>query len=111
METIKISKSKVQEALEIALKNTRNHPMSGWGIPIYIEDDGRITAGNIISQNIWQPDALEIYRVPVWESDADDNDKDAIDEEIYEMIEHILDEMVRNNDYPGGESWNLLLDK
>jgi hypothetical protein len=105
MKTIKIIKGELQEALKTALKVTRNHSFSGWGIPIYANDYGDIESGGMICLNDKQSDVLEIYRVNTWESSVKDEDDDGQHYEYESMIHNIIEDIERtdfNQDPEGG---------
>lgn len=102
--TMKIDESKLRDLLKTELKNALDFAWTGWRIPIYVEDDGSLSAGGWLSQGSWQPDAIEIYSLETWnmsdrgymgeytekELEEGYNDDD-IDYEIEESIDWIIE--------------------
>lgn len=109
MKTIKIDETELREILKTQLANALDFAWTGWRIPIYAEEDGRLSAGNWLSRGSWQPDAIEVYSLETWNmsdigytgeyTDKEDleegeegyNDND-IEHEIEEAIEWIIDD-------------------
>jgi len=75
-QTIKIDESSLRKKIEEALKLAEGHPgdfTSGWGYPIYVNENGSLHIGGMLNNSSWQPDAIEVVRVNNWNVE-DDND-------------------------------------
>lgn len=119
-QTIQIKESDLREKLEEALKLAEGHPgnfTSGWGYPIYVSENGTLSIGGMISNNSWQPDAIEVIRVSNWnvmeyeeeEFTEDFTREDAVDSYVRDgMIDHYIMAIenyidLMNNDAAMGE--------
>lgn len=99
------------EGLQDEIKIAKNFSWSGWRIPIYAREfnnikeleqalkekdeiDISLSFGEWISNNSWQPDALELDGIETWSTEEDEGDDewmiDEIAESIYERIEGFL---------------------
>ena len=95
---ITINRDELIEILASCFKKTLNMEMSGFGIPIYLNNDGSVEAGGFLSDNSWQPGAIEIYRVRRWESNEDEQGiifeiDDMIDNAILEIERDLIDDL------------------
>lgn len=99
---IQIKESDLRETLEKALKLAEGHPgnlTSGWGYPVYANEDGSLHIGGMISDNSWQPDEVEVVRVKNWNvTDHEEEDfsedftrEDAVDFYVNDiLIDHYI---------------------
>ena len=60
---IKINEDSLRETLINVLVKAEGSTFSGWRIPLFVNDDGTVSAGSWISQNSWQPDAIEVPHI------------------------------------------------
>ena len=102
MNTTKIilSSSQLRELLEKELSNACGFDWTGWRIPIYLdleENKGTFLSGGWLSNNSWQPDALEVYKIEKWDLDEDGVEYDenwTKVEEIENQIYYMLDDNI-----------------
>lgn len=112
--TIILNRSNVRTLLENELKIAYKFDWTGWRIPIYLDgvddiDDGNriecdLSSGGWLSNNSWQPDAIEVCKIETWELNYDLSEDADEDEEIYYSIEDMLD----NYDYEEEIEQNIL---
>ena len=101
MKTYILSQNQLRELLEKELSNACGFDWTGWRIPIYVnfdeENKGTFSSGGWLSNNSWQPDALEVYKIEKW--DLDENGVEfsinwTKDDEIENQIDYMLDENI-----------------
>lgn len=112
--TIILNRSDVRTLLKNELKIAYKFDWTGWRIPIYLDgaddiDDGNtiecdLSSGGWLSNNSWQPDAIEVFKIETWELNYDLSEDADEDEEIYYSIEDMLD----NYDYEEEIEQNIL---
>lgn len=87
---IKISEEQLEDVLEKELKQAEGAGLQGMRIPIFVKDDGTIISGDWMSNNSYQPDMCEIYRVEPWDRDlvVDEEDRGEYDEDVQNLIDN-----------------------
>ena len=75
---------------------------TGWRIPIYLHEvkdiergetlEGTFSSGGWLSQNSWQPNTLEVFKIERWELDEYDEDEISKDEEIEFQADYHISE-------------------
>ena len=105
--TITLSEKELKGILETELTNACGFDWSGWRIPIYVEFDeenkGIFSSGGWLSNNSWQPDALEVYKIEKWDLIEEDGDvyteewskNHEIENQIYYMLDDSIFEIKR----------------
>ena len=101
MKNYKLSSTELREILEKELSNACGFDWTGWRIPIYVDFDeenkGTFSSGGWLSNNSWQPDALEVYKIEKWDLDEEGVEYDenwSKQEEIENQIYYILDDNI-----------------
>jgi hypothetical protein len=97
---ITLSEKQLESVLEKALTNACGFEWTGWRIPIYVtldeENKGIFSSGGWLSNNSWQPDALEVYKIEKWdlieEENVQYNEEWTKNHEIEDQIYYILDD-------------------
>lgn len=90
----------LREILKKSLYSACGFDWTGWRIPIYVDiEDGKgvFSNGGWLSNNSWQPDALEVYEIEKWDLDEDGVEYDenwTKIEEIENQIYYMLDEYI-----------------
>ncbi len=90
MEPIEIKENQLEEILREQIYNAKDFPLSGWRIPIYVDNDGEIIAGSWLAQGSWQPGKIELTSIKPWEMDqcydykGNMVDEDDLNEEDYQ---------------------------
>lgn len=82
---MKISEDNLKDTLREALQRAHKFEWTGWGIPIYVHDDGTTEAGGWLSNSSWQPGIIELCRVETWDCE----DMGYLPEEDYTLEECI----------------------
>lgn len=98
---ITLSQNELRTLLEKELSNACGFDWTGWRIPIYVnldeENKGTFSSGGWLSNNSWQPDALEVYKIEKWDLDEDGveytEDWTKV-EEIENQIYYMLDDNI-----------------
>jgi len=101
---ITLSQNQLRELLEKELSNACGFDWTGWRIPIYVkfdeENKGIFLSGGWLSNNSWQPDALEVYKIEKWDLDEDGVEysedwqkSEEIENQIYYMLDDSIDEI------------------
>jgi hypothetical protein len=98
----------LRSILERELTNACGFEWTGWRIPIYVTFDENNKAtfsnGGWLSNNSWQPDALEVYKIEKWnlieeenvEYDEEWTKNDEIENQIYYMLDDNIFEIKRH---------------
>ena len=99
--TIKVSAYQLRSLVLEQMILAESFEWTGWRIPIYLDDISKddvgeksytFSAGSWLSNNSWQPDELEIYKVERWEIDEDGLEEDFDrDEEVANQADYLLD--------------------
>lgn len=99
-EKIVINKDQLREVLKEEIKNALDFDWSGWKIPIYVSENGKVSAGEWLSNNSYQPGAIEIIGVKPWNIEwdmvADAMNYDSIEELTEDDKEGYIDVEVDN---------------
>ena len=100
-----LNKSDVKALIVAELKTAYNFEWTGWRIPFYldlnvdmeagIKIQAEISCGGWLSNNSWQPNTIEVFKVERWELQYDLTDDMDLDEEI----EFSIDDMLENCDW------------
>jgi hypothetical protein len=100
--TIKLSTTSLRKLTLKKMILAESFEWTGWRIPIYLdsiekddvgEHNYTFSAGSWLSNNSWQPDALEIYKVERWTFDEDGLEEGFDkDEEVDYQADYLLDE-------------------
>ena len=90
---IRINKDSFTAAVTQAVKEMEGMS-SGWGKPIFLDDDGACTVGNIISQGTWQPGSTELCRVMAWSVEEVNGEEFQDAEDRAHAVEYYLDEFI-----------------
>ena len=74
MTQVKASYSELSEKISEALKEAFDFNWNGWGVPVYVSNEGEVFTGGFQRQNTWteSDEFFEIYRVEVWNCDETD---------------------------------------
>lgn len=88
---IKIKETQLREILNEAFKEAFQFDWTGWRIPIFVENNGEVSKGSWMSQNSYQPDAIELpVRIEAWDLDFENPTEEDIDYEIEERVDFVL---------------------
>lgn len=88
---IEIKETQLREILNEAFKEAFQFGWTGWRIPIFVENNGEVLKGSWMSQNSYQPDALELpVRIEAWDLDFENPTEEDIDYEIEERVDFVL---------------------
>ena len=106
IETKKIDNDSFEEALREALHQMANFSMSGWGVALYLEDDGTVSVSDPMSQGTWQPDALELCRIEAFELEeeykpveGEYSEREAVEDIFIEYARDYWKERIQEQDY------------
>jgi hypothetical protein len=99
---ITLSEKELKGILERELTNACGFEWTGWRIPIYVTFDennkGTFSSGGWLSNNSWQPDVLEVYKIEKWDLIEEDNveydEEWTKNHEIEDQIYYILDDNI-----------------
>ena len=106
-----INLDQLETVLHQAFKDAHKFEWTGWRIPIYVNEDGEVHAGSWLSNNSWQPDAIELIGIERWdvqdiwpECEGDDDDvywgiQDYLMPFYMERIEERLKEANRGDEF------------
>ena len=100
--TIKVSTYQLRKLILKKMILTESFEWTGWRIPIYLDDIEKddvgvhnytFSAGSWLSNNSWQPDALEVYKVECWIIDEYGLEEDFdVYEEVTNQANYLLDD-------------------
>lgn len=99
---ITLSSLQLRSILERELANACGFDWTGWRIPIYVEFDeenkGTFSSGSWLSNNSWQPNSIEVYKIEKWdlieEGNVEYTEEWTRNDEIEEQIYYILDDVI-----------------
>jgi hypothetical protein len=99
---ITLSEKQLESVLERELTNACGFEWTGWRIPIYVTFDennkGTFSSGGWLSNNSWQPDVLEVYKIEKWDLIEEENveytEEWTKNHEIEDQIYYILDDSI-----------------
>jgi hypothetical protein len=99
---IVIDEDQLREVLKSEIENALDFSWSGWRIPIYVADSGKVSAGNWLANNSYQPGVMELIGIEAWNIEWDiyadqldcESEKDITEEDRKDIIEGEIDEAV-----------------
>lgn len=106
IKTKKIDNDSFEESLRGALYQMANFQMSGWGVALYLEDDGKVVVSDPMSQGTWQPDCLELCRIEAFRLEGEYEpvfgeytEEEAVDDIFIEYARDYWKERIQQQDY------------
>lgn len=100
--TIKLSDTSLRELVLEQMILAESFEWTGWRIPIYLDNISKddigeqkytFSAGSWLSNNSWQPDVLEVYKIEHWTLDEEGLEKGFDkDEEVAYQADYLLDD-------------------
>jgi hypothetical protein len=99
---INLDSLQLRSILERELANACGFDWTGWRIPIYVvfdeENKGTFSSGSWLSNNSWQPNSIEVYKIEKWDLIEEENvvytEEWTRSHEIEEQIYYILDDSI-----------------
>ena len=108
--TIRLSNTSLRELILEQMILAESFEWTGWRIPIYLDDIEKddvgehnytFSSGSWLSNNSWQPDDLEVYKIERWTLDEDGLEEGFDkDEEVAYQADYLLD-----------DCWDTLVDQ
>lgn len=99
MKKIIVKEANLRKALEEAFHDTKDFEWSGWRLPVFLSEDG-ISVGDWLSNNSYQPGAIEIASVERWslsehwsDYEGNNDDEDSIAVAIDELVEKKIEQL------------------
>lgn len=91
-----VNEESLREVLKKELENARDFDMSGWRIPIYVNEEGKCFAGSWLSNNSWQLEEEELPKVVEPWTMSDREYEEFSEEDVNYEIGEIIDWYISN---------------